>query len=155
RILTVGPAFTSEGGATLVLRQFLDDGSPDETFGRHGEAAAAFNALQTLPTAVVVQPDDKIVVVGSILTAGGGFRMMVARFLADGRRDRTFGRNGVVRIEEGDAAIGDEAEAVALCPDGGIVAAGTIDGALALVRVLATGALDSTFGDGGIARFDV
>ena len=97
---------------------------------------------------LAVQPDGKIVVVGE---APGG--MLVLRFLASGALDSSFGTGGRVVIAAGN--FGGAAHGVALQPDGKIVAVGqgNVGGydQLAAVRLMPSGALDGSFGTGGIA----
>jgi uncharacterized delta-60 repeat protein len=93
---------------------------------------------------VALQRDGKIVV------AGVGRRdFALARYLRDGRLDRSFGRGGKVRTNLGGR---DAAAALAIQPDGKIVAAGASDGDFALVRYLRDGRLDPSFGKRGTAR---
>src|SRR3954470_5476230 len=73
-----------------------------------------------------------------------------------GHLDGTFGTGGVVTLDVNGAD--DEAAAVLIQPDGKICVAGR-DGAtastFAVVRYLATGQLDASFGDGGKVRISV
>ena len=69
------------------------------------------------------------------------------RFNANGTPDTGFGQDGVTRFSRG---VADEANAVALQPDGKVLVVGTdlnnITGHdFALVRLNANGSLDSTF----------
>jgi uncharacterized delta-60 repeat protein len=93
------------------------------------------------------QPDGKIVIAGWRLED----RIVVARFLSDGSTDSSFGAGGVVSTLIGTDS---RAYAVARQTDGKLVVAGwarfgsNIN--FALVRYDDTGALDPTFGTGGI-----
>jgi uncharacterized delta-60 repeat protein len=101
---------------------------------------------------VAVQPDGRIVAVGSAIGATG-VDWGLARFRPDGAPDTTFGSGGVVSTDFGGDL--DFAAAVALQTDGGIVVAGVEgddSGAgrdFALARYTAGGGLDATFGSGG------
>ena len=100
--------------------------------------------------AATIQDDDKVVVAGVI-----GSDFGVARFETSGRPDPDFGVNGSGRAlsEVGDANITDYATAVAIQPDGKIVAVGVADGGthIVLSRYEHDGRPDASFGDGGVA----
>jgi uncharacterized delta-60 repeat protein len=100
--------------------------------------------------AVVVQPDGKIVVAGSSSNAVG-WDMALVRYNADGTVDTGFGNGGRVVTSMGGYG---EASALALQPDGSIVAAGysltQAGGVFALARFKADGTLDSSFGSAGL-----
>jgi uncharacterized delta-60 repeat protein len=74
---------------------------------------------------------------------------VLLRYLADGSLDPDFGTAGVVIGNFGEEA---EAYAVAIQPDGKIVAAGGVEEDVALARFLPDGTLDSGFGIGGLVR---
>ena len=73
---------------------------------------------------------------------------------APGSLDPSFGTNGIVRTDL--TPKGDTAYAVAVQPDGRIVAAGSAanSATFAVVRYLRDGALDPSFGNGGVVRTD-
>lgn len=125
-------------------------GAPDPTFDGDGLALTllsnSFAALQ----AVAVQPDGKIVV-GGYLRAGASQDVpAVARFNGDGAPDPTFnaaGTPGVLGLT-GISATDAQIEALALQPDGKIVAVANVDGPVSsgrALRVTTTGVLDTTF----------
>jgi len=97
--------------------------------------------------AVAVQPDDKIIIAGS-----GSGDFAVFRYTANGVLDTTFSADGKAFTDFG-AANGETAHAVALQPDGRIVAGGFVDYGIderfALARYTASGALDTSFGISG------
>jgi uncharacterized delta-60 repeat protein len=119
----------------------------DPTFDADGKATlAAFGGDRS---AMAVQPDGKIVMVG-----GTFVDLVMARFNADGTLDRTFGVDGRVTTN---LVTGEQEEAlgVAIQPDGKIVVVGYTGQAvgpsvIALARYTANGALDTTFGTSGI-----
>jgi len=128
-------------------------GALDPSFGTAGVATASFGGTDT-GSAVAVQPDGKIVVVGST-SVNNDFA--VARFNPDGTPDLSFNGTGSARFSSGGPGIPggiDAATAVAIQADGNIVVVGSTDvgGSLdfAVIRILANGtALDTTFsGDG-------
>jgi uncharacterized delta-60 repeat protein len=109
--------------------------------------------------AVAAQTDGKIVVAGSAIVVGnnnfrdGGFA--VFRYNADGSLDTSFGGDGKVTTPISNNYYYDYANAVAVQPDGKIIAAGygsrsgDGSGAAALVRYNPDGSLDASFGAGG------
>jgi uncharacterized delta-60 repeat protein len=97
-------------------------------------------------TAMALQAD------GSIVMAGGTFvDFVLARFSADGALDTTFGDAGFVTTDIG-GDVQEEALAVAIDPEGRIVAAGYsgFDATLAIARYAPDGSLDPSFGTGGL-----
>ncbi|MFN8422677.1 MAG: thrombospondin type 3 repeat-containing protein [Anaerolineae bacterium] len=98
---------------------------------------------------VAVQPDGKIVAVGTVGPESSA-NMGIARFNADGSLDAGFGTAGVTVLDAGGA---DAAAAVALQPDGRIVAAGFAivggDYRFRVSRLNADGSVDTGFGSGG------
>jgi len=96
---------------------------------------------------VAIQPDGKIVVVGTARLESSN-RMTVLRFEANGTPDTSFGYNGYSIIDFG---VSSEGKAVAIQPNGKIIVAGdtSLDG-VAVARLDSSGALDGTFGVGGI-----
>jgi uncharacterized delta-60 repeat protein len=121
----------------------LDDG-----FGSHGTVVAAVGTGDAAATAVTLQPGGEIVVAG-YASMGGDDDFAIARYRADGTPDSTFGTDGVVLTDVGGA---DRAAAVALQADGKIVAAGSSDNAVAVVRYRPDGSPDPSFGSHGLVR---
>ena len=127
-------------------------GDLDPTFGSGGKVTTDFGGGSDVAIGVALQPDGKIVAAGTTSTPGvGGFSdFALARYNSDGSLDATFGSGGKVTTD-----FGGGAEAVALQPDGKIVAAGsaspgaTIFSDFALARYNPDGSLDATFGSGG------
>lgn len=133
---------------------------PDPTFGGAGGVLVPFdpNGLSYLSnTKVVVQSDGAIVIVGAAQISPSGERdFAVARLLADGSMDSSFGVGGetMVPFDLGGPPFRDEAHSVALQPDGKIVVAGSAeiewgDWDFAVARLNPDGSLDGTFGVGG------
>ena len=136
----------SSGGGQAVAPNG-PPGTLDPSFGTGGTVVTT-GAAALSANAMALQPDGKIVVVGSSgVDAGKTFYL--ARYNGDGSLDTSFGRNGTVltSIGAGDA----QAHAVALQPDGLIVTAGDAAGLCVVVRYRGDGALDVDFGEGGVA----
>ena len=144
RIVAAG---TSNQERAIVVR-YLEDGTLDTTFSGDGIAGTPRSAHLWGAEDLAIQPNGRIVVVGAG-QEGTKYEFAAARFLANGKRDRTFSDDGMV-LTPFDYG---QARAVALQPDGKIVAAGFHSRGLALVRYLPDGSLDRTFGDRGRVGF--
>ncbi|MES2543564.1 MAG: T9SS type A sorting domain-containing protein [Bacteroidota bacterium] len=124
-------------------------GALDPTFDGDGIVTTNVSTTPSIDAgnAAVVQPDEKIVVVGDSTN-----RFTVVRYNTDGSFDTTFNTYGVSFPFQ--VSIG---YAVALQSDGKIVAAGKSSGGLQLVRLNADGSFDNTFSTDGkifIANFN-
>jgi len=133
------------------------DGDLDPTFGSGGKVITDFNGRSNGGRALALQPDGKIVAVGSVLSAQGPPDMAVVRCNPDGSLDTSFGSGG--RVTTDFVGRSDNAMAVTVQPDGKILVAGGADMAatqfdFALVRYNPNGSLDSTFGIGGKVTTD-
>ncbi|MGK3973463.1 hypothetical protein WMF38_17325 [Sorangium sp. So ce118] len=115
-------------------------GALDQSFDGDGIASSG-TAHEA--RAVVVQPDDKILVAGV-----DGETWGLARFLPSGALDPGFGAGGLVVGQEGSV------ESLALQPDGRILAVGTRGPQLSVVRFNANGGIDQAFGASGVATLD-
>ncbi len=115
-----------------------------------GQAGAAFAVGSGVARAAAAQPDGKVVVVGS-----DGAGIVVRRLNPDGSLDAAF---GTVRPVSGQTSS--VANAVAIAPNGTIVVAGGTPAAdgfprVLLARLLPSGALDGSFGAGGVSVLDL
>jgi uncharacterized delta-60 repeat protein len=152
RIVAVG--FANSDFATV---RYDTDGSLDTTFGGTGIVAANFGGISTQATAVVVQPDAKVLVVGTTTVIGDGDFALV-RYNPDGTPDASFGSGGQVTT---DFLANDGLNDVTLQADGKIVVTGRsmepgVGGDdFAVARYEADGTLDTTFGVAGLVRTDV
>jgi uncharacterized delta-60 repeat protein len=135
--LVAGGNGTGGGYNDFDLVRYHPDGSLDGSFGRRGEVLTAFPPGGGKVSALVLQPDGKIVATGRI--RGG---LVVVRYLADGTLDPTFGSHGRV-ITAGTVYP----SGIAVQADGKLVVAGSD----ALFRYKPDGILDPSFGEGGIA----
>jgi uncharacterized delta-60 repeat protein len=125
-------------------------GDLDRSFSKDGKVVTSFPSSGSEAFAVAVQSNGKIVAVGVTGDDEPKMRFALARYNANGSLDRTFSRDGKVMT---DLTTGnDVAFAVALLPNGKIVAAGRgrgIGGRFALARYRSTGVLDTTFNHDG------
>jgi uncharacterized delta-60 repeat protein len=152
--LVVG-GLSSKAGDEIALARYTLGGGLDLKFGTGGTALANFRLPLSIARAMTIQPDGKIVVVG-----GGGFingsGFELARFTAEGKLDRSFGRGGRVLTRFGSGRGVSFGTALAIQADGKLVAAGTSSDStngspahFTLARYTRGGALDPSFGAGG------
>lgn len=104
----------------FALARLTGDGALDASFGRHGIVHTDIGSAAQA-NAVVVTPDDRLVIAGT-----GAEQFALARYSADGRLDRSFGGAGVECTSFG---TGESATVLALGaqPDGRLTAAGEAD----------------------------
>ena len=153
-----GPSFSSRDFGLIGTGA---DGEPDPGFGDGGVVRLDFDNDEDTVEAVAIQPDGRIVAVGAVKSSGStqGTDFGIARFMPDGSVDSGFGSNGQVMLDLDGSS--DSARAVHLLADGKILVAGDGqffnsggNGDLVVIRLLADGAVDTSFGDSGIARAD-
>ncbi len=154
--------------SAFVVVRYNTDGSIDSSFGVGGKATTGRPGESNVSRDVVIQPDGKIVVVGGRDTRPVAYSNFVAaRYNPDGSLDSSFGASGEVVTDFGGE---DDARAVALQPDGKIVAAGLggssdpvldpdhgwiVSREFAVARYHPDGTLDRSFGIGGKVLVDV
>ncbi len=150
----------------FCVMRFNADGSFDNTFGTGGKVTTPIGAGNDEGTNVALQSDGKIVVTGSSFNASGNTDYVVIRYTSTGTVDSTFGTNGIVTT---DINAYDIPEGIAINnATGAITIAGTSNsdysllgnhhtgnGDFTVVRYTSSGALDASFGTGGIATFDI
>jgi len=155
RVVLVGRSPTQFGMDFALVRRERD-GAIDNSFGSNGKVLTAIGAgtASDEAYAAVVQPDNKIVVVGRTDSgvASTGYDFAVVRYNADGTLDAGFGTGGKVVTPFGPGS--DTANTVVLQDDGKILVGGetsqaTSGGDFALARYNADGTLDASFGTGG------
>jgi uncharacterized delta-60 repeat protein len=136
----------------IFITRFNPDGTVDSSF-RDGYGWNALSASdQDYPFAVALRSDGAIVV-GGMIGSATGQDAAVFVLTADGHLDPTFGFRVI------DRDVIDQAHAVAVQPDGKIVAAGvTCDGLhpcdFLLARLNTDGRTDTGFGTDGIVTTD-
>ncbi len=134
---------------SFALARYTTTGDLDATFGSGG-TVTTFITQQSVALAAALQPDGKIVAAGLVHYSGSPHELALARYLADGSLDASFGSGGTVTTAIGTGAAVD---GVALQSDGKIVAAGfSYNGSaryFTLARYTPAGSLDASFGSGG------
>lgn len=134
-----------------ALARYNPDGSLDTLFDGDGLVTTEFEEDSGI-NAVAIQPDGKIVAAG--FTDDGDDQFAVARYLANGELEWEVTTNF-----DDENGWDDEANAVAIQPDGKIVVAGITDAGVrganfALARYNAGGSLDTAFGGDGKVTTD-
>lgn len=135
----------------FALARYNPDGTLDSSFGAGGKTKTDFGALSDdAVRGLAIQPDGRIVAAG-----WNGEAIELARYLANGQLDPTFGAGGIaptgVSTEMG--------RGVELTPGGEILVVGSVFTVSAnrdfeLVRFGPTGKLDIGFGNGGAVTTD-
>jgi uncharacterized delta-60 repeat protein len=126
----------------VAIARYSRNGVPDPTFGQDGKVWHDFTGPSRGTEgacAVVMQTDGKIVVGGG--ASSGGF---VARYRDNGTLDRSFGSDGVARMD-------DSAMSLTLQPDGKIVVAAY----RYVARLLPDGSFDPSFGKDGKSETNI
>lgn len=158
------------GGSTgtFLLARYLPNGSPDPSFGDGGYVQTHFPDW-ALPRAVALQPDGKIVLAGASVPVPVDVngvevtsQFTLARYNPNGSLDTSFGTDGITTTiipEPERTGWSADANAVAILPNGEILAAGSAGydafpplSSFALVRYTPDGSLDPSFGEGGIVQ---
>ncbi len=142
-----------------IIARFLPDGRPDRSFGGDGVIAPYTYCCDI--AALAVQGNGRIVAVGSRARgryAQDMYRFLIARFLPDGRRDRSFSGDGWATVDFG---LGNAlAEDVEILRSGKLVVAGQGGRDIlprsdfAVARLLPNGRLDQGFSADGKQAVD-
>ncbi|HEX6401320.1 MAG TPA: delta-60 repeat domain-containing protein [Actinomycetota bacterium] len=149
KIVVVGRTVGRSSGKFALVR-YRTDGHLDSTFGGNGIVTTNLAKREDSASAVAIQPDGKIVVVGTANIAALSYVFAIARYERDGTLDAQFGKGGKVRL--GFSAGGDDSAAdLAIQPDGKIVIVGSsyVLDMFALARLDPDGSLDTSFGGDG------
>jgi uncharacterized delta-60 repeat protein len=164
RIVVVGTLLGSPADDDEMFAfRLTSTGVLDTTFGAAGVVRLDIGSFHDRAADVVVQPDDKVIVVGNVykreVTPESEMEdfdnVALVRLNANGERDSSFGSAGVVNHDLGDNRA--EVAGAALQPDGKIIVTGAVrevnepSKRFATWRFLSNGSPDSSFGVGGLA----
>ena len=116
----------NDSGRGLLLARYTPRGTLDQGFGSGGRVLTELNG-NSEAAGVVIQPDGKIVAAGRTRD-GAIYTYAVARYVAAGSLDPSFGRRGVVvtRLAALPKVVSGTASGVIVQSDGKIVVGGTI-----------------------------
>ncbi|HWQ94677.1 MAG TPA: delta-60 repeat domain-containing protein, partial [Gammaproteobacteria bacterium] len=139
----------------FALIRYNTDGSLDSGFGNGGKVTTDFFAHPDRAYALAIQADGKIIAAGSAYNLDDSFAL--ARYLNDGSLDASFGSFG--KVTTNFYPDFDAINALALQPDGKIVATGNLSSYIdnfgvpgvaefILARYNPNGSLDTRFGNG-------
>ncbi|MBI5842518.1 MAG: cadherin domain-containing protein [Chloroflexi bacterium] len=159
KIVAAGYTYNATTYEDIALARFNTDGSLDTSFGAGGKTTTDFAGNDEEGHTVAIQAVggvDYIVVGGFTYNSGNLFAL--ARYkTSDGTLDTSFGTNGLVTTAFASNA---NAYAIAVQPDGSIVAAGQANNPatnkpdFALARYTSNGSLDTSFGTSGTLTTD-
>lgn len=135
------------------VARYKQNGTLDSSFGVNGKTTVDFEGNNDYANAMVIQPDEKIIVAGDAFETNGELsKVALVRYKADGTIDNSFGTHGKVAVHVHPYGF-DDGNAVAIQSDGKIMISGTsfTDSGLdfALIRFGKNGNVDSSFGING------
>jgi len=154
--ILVGGFANIDGGYNFELVRYNSNGTLDTSFGIGGKVTTDFG-LSTQgfsfaqANSLALQQDGKILLAGTaFLNSVRNFALV--RYNGNGTLDTSFGTGGketTAFATPNPSSDNSSAEAVAIQPDGKVVAAGLAAFDIALARYNSNGTLDATFGTGG------
>lgn len=156
RIVAVGEVLTGGLDSSFAVARYWPDGSLDATFGGDGTVVTDFGSSAAGLPSIALGPGGAIVAAAMKMntTAAG---VLIARYRSDGSADPTFDQDGKLEL----ALPGDQENVtgVAFDQSGRAVIVGScqLPGSHRqpfLLRFLADGQLDPTFGFGGFMTVD-
>ena len=164
KIVAGGNTLCPDNNDDFALARYNTNGSPDDglahdstpadSFGTEGKVTTDFYFGHDEASGIVIQPDGKIVLAGTvqILDGSSDLDFGMARYNTDGSVDESFGGGWVVTDFLGDDDI---AHGLAVQSNGKLVVAGSASRSpwrldFALARYTSEGFLDNTFGDDGL-----
>jgi uncharacterized delta-60 repeat protein len=142
-------------GEYFVLLRYNPDGSLDPTFGTGGLAAIPYTSTGDFGRDRIALQNGMVVLAGTARDMNNIAHFIAVRVNADGTLDTTFGQNGYATTDLGGYLV---ARGIAIQGDGSIVIGGISNGApdkFALERYTSNGALDPSFGSGGVVMTPV
>lgn len=135
----------------FALARFSADGEIDDSFGDGGVVITDAGSTTEGASALVIQPDGKIVIAGSSYVDDYDQDYFIIRYNSNGTKDEDFGTAGIFIASYGTSFDG--CSDIALQGDGSFIAAGAAsqDGqnGFGVVKITPDGEYDETFGTGG------
>ena len=146
--------YAGMGSRDWALIRLSDTGMLDASFGNNGRVTTDFNSVNDDARSVVVLPDNKIVVAGTVSLPQGTSDFALVRYTSGGVPDNSFQKGGKMMIDLAGNST-DTVKSLKKTEDGKLVIGGEAQGSdypmLALVRCSTDGVLDNTFdGDGKV-----
>ncbi|MEN8200653.1 MAG: delta-60 repeat domain-containing protein, partial [Thermodesulfobacteriota bacterium] len=148
----VAAGYTLNGtNRDFALVRYKSDGSLDESFGEGGVVALSLQHGDEEISAIVALEDGSVMAAGYVSGTAGRVTALL-RFLPDGSLDKSFADAGIAMVALGSDAVSND---LVVLEDGRVVATGSHrvedETRLQLIRFLADGKLDKSFGSDGIA----
>ncbi len=132
----------------VALFGMTSAGRLDRTFGSHGFVQTDLRGGSESAAALLRQPNGRLVLAG----AGHG-RMLLVRYTASGRLDRSFGGDGAVLVSAGTGV--DSAAGLVARSGGRLLVVGQSGGRSAFVLLRSNGRVDRAFGHRGVTLVDL
>ena len=154
RLVAAGSARPTDGFERVALARFNANGSPDGSFGSGGAVLQDLGRL-SVANDVLVQPNRRILIAGSVRDNLQTTEVLAARFTAGGSIDGSFGAGGTFVRQYAQGAGYSAAFALALAGGKPVLGGSAIvagQGATAIaVRLSAGGSADGSFSGDGVA----
>jgi uncharacterized delta-60 repeat protein len=148
-----GPFGLRISSADFLAARLMPNGSLDPSFGSGGTVRTPIdlgNSTGDFAWAVAPGPGGTVVLAGNAVTPDGGLDFAFVRYTSTGALDTSFSGDGVQIVDDGRF---DYVRGVAVQRDGRIVGVGRGSGdGFAVIRLLANGARDTSFGARGIVN---
>ena len=168
KIVVGGSTSPSDTGVDFALVRYNPNGSLDASFGTGGKVTTNFNGNPAVLSALVIQPDGKLVAAGTMFVGSINSSITadfaLARYNPNGSLDTGFDGDGKVISDFFSSANNPRDDVIGgmtLQPDGKIVVAGVSEKTpdqtaadFAVARYNPNGSLDATFGTNGITTTD-
>lgn len=155
KIISSGSGFEVIGDGRYIAVRVNADGSPDTTFGTNGVARGKVGSqtAQFLAQASILQPDGKLLIVGTVQRSSLHSAIGVVRLNQNGSLDTSF-NGGAAIIQQGTTSSNFYSEGAILQSDGKILTVNRYfinanDYGTLLIRLNSNGSLDAGFGSGG------
>ena len=151
--------FAADSNSNTTSSDFLAvrlnrNGSLDQSFGAKGIVRTPIDPGNGSPSSAVavalaLGSDGSIVLAGPIYRSGNDYPLAFARYTPAGKLDTSFSGDGILTLDLGPNVWVND---VVVQPDGKIVAVGQAGSSFMVMRLLSNGALDDSFGSGGIVN---
>lgn len=164
KLLAAGTEYEMNGQTYFLslITRFLPDGSPDNSFGINGSVRLVTGSKNSVE-AIALQPDGKIILAGNEYIVQGNppnvqflTKPFIARLNTNGALDYSFGNNGIHRLDLLDAYVDKSLAAIAVLPNGQIIAGGTVatpELKMMLICLNTNGTYSSNFGVSGMGQY--
>lgn len=154
KIVVTGANWTEGEGLNFHTYRFSASGTPDTTFGTSGIVSTDINSSLDEATTILLQPDNKLLVLGTYLMSGNIRHLCGVRYNVDGSLDTTFGTNGKAMFGSLAANYSNQLTDAFLETNGKIVMGALHDidgesGNFVVAKFNANGTIDTGFGTNG------